>query len=137
MMTRSEKGFTLIEVIMASLVLVVGLGVVTSIIAGITKKNFYSQRHTQAVILAQNKIEELLNEGYNSPELVDGDDYENPLNPVNATGDSSGIFYQFWTIQDLRPIDKSKQITSLVQWEGTDGEVKSVSLTAICIDESN
>ncbi len=136
MKAHSEKGFTLVEVIMASLILVIGMGIIGSIIADITRKNFYSSRHTQSVILAQNKIEELLNDGYDSPHLNEGD-YENSLNPVNATGDSNGVFYQFWTIEDLRPIPKSKQITSKIQWEGTDGELKSVILTAVCIDQSN
>ena len=136
MKTHSEKGFTLVEVIMASLILIVGMGIIGSIISDITRKNFFSSRHTQAVILAQNKIEELLKDGYESPTLNEGD-YENPLNPVNATGDSAGVFYQYWTIEDLRPIPKSKQITSKVQWEGTDGELKSVILTSVCIDQSN
>lgn len=136
MIPRTERGFTLVEVIMASFILVIGIGIISSIIATVTQKNFYSHRHTQAVILAQNKIEELLNDGYESPNLADGD-YVNPLNPVNATGDSAGVFSQFWTIDDLMPIPSSKQITSTVQWEGTDGETKTVILTAVCIDQSN
>ena len=136
MTIRNEKGFTLVEVLMASVILVVGIGIVGSIISDIVRKNVYSQKHTQAVLLAQNKIEELLNDGYESPNLV-ATSYENPLNPVNATGDSTGIFYQFWTVEDLRPIPRSKMIISKVQWEGTDGETKSVTLTAACIDQSN
>ena len=133
---RHEKGFTLVEVIMASFILVIGIGIVGTITSGIVRKNFYSQRHTQAVILAQNKIEELLNDGYESADLQGGD-YSNPLNPVNATGDSSGVFSQFWTIQDVRPIARSKQIVSTVQWRDKEGALESVTLTAICIDQSN
>lgn len=133
---RSERGFTLTEVVMASLILVIGIGVVGAIVSGIMQKNFYSQRHTQAVVLAQNKIEELLNDGYESATLQEGS-YENQLNPVNATGDSSGSFYQFWTIQDVRPIARSKQITSRVQWSNKEGGTETVTLTAICIDQSN
>ena len=140
----SEKGFTLVEVIMASLLLVVGVTIVSSIISSVMTNNFYSQRHTQAVILAQNKIEELLNDGYSSTNLHEGD-YENPLNPVNATGDSSGVFYQYWKIDDLRPIPRSKMITSFVKWVpvGSEGdttgtvEMEQVILTAACIDPSN
>ena len=136
MKSEHPKGFTLIEVIMATLILIMGMGIVGSIIARISRANFFSQRHTQAVILSQNKIEELLNEGYNSSNLSEGD-YENPLNPVNSTGDSSGVFFQYWSVQDIRPIDRSKQITSTIQWVGMDGESKSVILTATCIDQSN
>jgi len=136
MRLHSERGFTLIEIVMASLILVLGMTIISSIIANVTRKNFYSHRHTQAVILAQNKIEELLNDGYDSPNLTEGD-YENPLNPVNSTGDSSGIFYQYWMIEDLRPIPRSKQITSWIEWDGADGELKIISLAAVCIDQSN
>jgi len=136
MKTHSEKGFTLVEVIMASLILVIGIGIIGSLIANISRNNFFSHRHTQAVILAQNKIDELLNDGYESDNLIEGD-YENPLNPINSTGDSSGVFYQFWEIQDIRPVDRSKQITSKVQWTSLEGETKSVSLVAVCIDQSN
>ncbi|MBN1292557.1 MAG: prepilin-type N-terminal cleavage/methylation domain-containing protein [Candidatus Latescibacteria bacterium] len=133
---NSEKGFTLIEVIMASVILVVGIGIVGSIISEIVQRNFHSQRHTQAVLLAQNKIEQLLTDGYENPNLAENS-YENPLNPVNATGDSNGVFYQFWTIDDLNPIPRSKLITSKVQWESTTGNLETVTLTSVCIDQSN
>ncbi len=140
----SEKGFTLVEVIMASLLLVVGVTIISSVISGVVRNNFYSQRNTQAVILAQNKIEELLNDGYSSTNLDEGE-YENPLNPVNATGDSSGVFYQSWKIEDLHPIPRSKMITSVVKWvpvgseSDTTGtvEMQQVILAAACIDPSN
>jgi len=136
MKIRDEKGFTLIEVLMASLVLVVGLGVIGSIVSGMVQKNFYGQRHTQAVILAQNKIEELLTAGYDS-DLLDEGDYENANNPINATADSSGVFFQFWKVEDVKPIDRSKYITSTVQWTDTAGMQYTVRLTAVCIDQSN
>ena len=136
MRTSSEKGFTLIEVVMATVILTIGIGIISSIVANVSRKNFYSHRHTQAVILVQNKIEDLLNSGYESADLEEGE-YENALNPVNSTADSSGIYYQFWNIYDLRPIPRSKQIVSFVQWEGADGELKTVTLTAVCIDQSN
>ncbi len=136
MKNRNQRGFTLTEVVMASLILVIGVGMIGAIITGIMHKNFYSQRHTQAVILAQNKIEELLNDGYESSTLDEGS-YHNQFNPVNATGDSGGVFYQFWTVQDVRPIARSKQITSTVQWQNNEGSTETVTLTAVCIDQSN
>jgi type II secretory pathway pseudopilin PulG len=134
--TKNQRGFTLVEVIMASLILIIGLGVIGSIVSGLVSKNFYGQKHTQAVILSQNKIEELLNDGYDSPNLTEGE-YSNPLNPVNATGDSNGVFYQFWTIQDVQPIPRSKQITSTVRWTSSKGDTVNVTLTGVCIDQSN
>ncbi len=136
MIGKSEKAFTLVEVIMAMTILMIGIATISSIINNMTRKNFFSQRHTQAVIMAQNKIEELLNEGYDHINLAEGD-YENDMNPINATGDTTGIYYQFWKVEDLNPIPRSKKITSWVQWEGTEGATQTVELVAVCIDESN
>jgi len=136
MIIKSEKGFTLVEVIMAMLILTVGIGVISMIISEVSRKNFLSHNHTQAVIMAQNKIEELLNDGYESSSLVQGQ-YQNLNNPVSASGDSAGVFYQFWKIDDVRPIPRSKQITSWIQWADKNGEMQTVRLTAVCIDQSN
>jgi prepilin-type N-terminal cleavage/methylation domain-containing protein len=133
---RSEKGFTLIEVIMATMILVIGIGMIGTITSGIVRKNFHSQNHTQAVILAQNKIEELLAKGYTNSDLGAGE-YENLNNPVNSTADSSGIFYQSWKIEDVKPIARSKYITSTVQWTDSAHKEHTVNLTAVCIDQSN
>ena len=119
-----------------SVILTIGVAMIGTVITGVVKKNFLSMRHTQAVILAQNKIEEVLNEGYNSDDLDEGY-YENPLNPVNETGDTSGVFTQFWDIEDVNPIEKAKLIKSTVLWLDADGVEKEVTLTAVCIDESN
>ena len=85
-----------------------------------------------------------MTDGYLSSNLDVGN-YENRLNPVDATGDSSGIFSQTWEIQDLYPIDRSKIVTSKVTWvpagaeDDTTGtvEMKEVTLTAVCTDPSN
>jgi len=136
-MTRNKQnGFTLIEILVASVILTIGVAMIGTVITSVVKKNFLSLRHTQAVILAQNKIEELLNEGYKSPELHEGY-YENSLNPVNETGDTSGVFTQLWDIEDVNPIEKAKLIKSTVLWLDADGVEKEVTLITVCIDESN
>ena len=133
---NNQKGFTLIEVLVASVILVIGVTFVATIIRGVVSKNFHSLRHTQAVILAQNKIEELTIDGYNSPNLHDGF-YENPFNPVNEIGETGGVFTQSWDIEDINPIEKAKLIRSTVQWEDANGETQEVLLVSVCIDESN
>lgn len=132
----SPKGFTLIEILVASVILTIGIAMVGTVITTVVKKNFLSLRHTQAVNLAQNKIEQLLNEGYESPLMRDGA-YENPMNPINETADSSGVFYQFWRIDDVYPIERAKFITSRVEWEDADGRRRQVLLTGIAVDQSN
>lgn len=133
---KRERGFTLVEIIVASTILVIGVTMITSIIATVVEKNFLSLRHTQAVNLAQNKIEELLNEGYSSSNMDEGS-YENAMNPINETADSSGVFNQYWQIDDVNPIERAKLIISRVEWLDADGVTQSVYLTGVCIDESN
>ncbi len=132
----SEKGFTLVEVIVASTIFVIATATIASTLMDITRKNFHTNRHTQATILANNKLEELLNAGYENPLLAEGE-YENQLNPVNATGDSSGRFYLYWAVDDHTPIPTSKRIVSQVVWDGADGEEKIVTLTTLCIETIN
>ena len=136
MKSNKQGGFTLIEIIVASTILLIGIAMFASVVSRILHQNFLSHRHTQAVILAQNRIEFLLNDGYTSPNLNEGS-YENPLNPVNETGDSNGVFTQLWDIDDVNPIEKAKLITSTVRWEDAKGTLQEVNLTAVCIDESN
>ena len=133
---KQQKGFTLIEIIIAATILLVGVTMFAQVVSRILNQNFHSHKQTQAVILAQNKIEFLLNDGYMSPNMAEGT-YANPLNPVNETGDSSGVFTQIWEIEDVNPIEKAKLITSIITWEDFKGEVKQVRLSAVCIDESN
>ena len=136
MTERNDRGFTLVEVIMATLLFVIAVGIVGSILMNITRVNFHSSRHTQAVILANNKLEELLVAGFNSTMLDEGE-YENPLNPVTASGDSGGLFYQFWVVEDETPIPTSKRIISEIQWTGTNGNEKSVTLTGLSVEDIN
>ena len=133
---KRERGFTLIEIIVASFILVLGVSMISTVFIQVVNKNFLSLRHTQAVNLAQNKIEELMNEGYVSTSLGEGS-YSNSLNPVNETGDSSGVFYQYWQIEDVNPIERAKLITSRVEWDDADGIRRTVYLTGVSIDESN
>ncbi|MFC1542171.1 prepilin-type N-terminal cleavage/methylation domain-containing protein [Candidatus Latescibacterota bacterium] len=133
---KQQKGFTLIEIIIASTILLVGVAMFANVVSRILNQNFHSHKQTQAVILAQNKIEFLLNDGYTSSNMNAGT-YANPLNPVNETGDSSGVFTQTWKIDDVNPIERAKLITSVVSWEDFTGEIKQVILAAVCIDESN
>ena len=136
MTRKNQRGFTLIEIVVASTIMIIGMAMFATIVSGIVKKNFHSQNHTQAVLLAQNKIEELMTDGYTSPNMAEGS-YVNPLNPVNEIGESGGIFDQSWKIEDVNPIPKAKMVFSSVTWYDMNDEEQTVTLTAVAIDESN
>ena len=45
---KCEQGFTLIEIIVASFILVLGVAMISTVLSTVVKKNFLSLRHTQA-----------------------------------------------------------------------------------------
>ena len=57
--TRNNSGFTLIEVLVAMVILSIGLLGTAALITGIIKSNQVSNRITTATVLAQDKMEEI------------------------------------------------------------------------------
>ncbi|MBW2636881.1 MAG: prepilin-type N-terminal cleavage/methylation domain-containing protein [Deltaproteobacteria bacterium] len=100
MKIKDNRGFTLIEIIIAIFILVVALmglaGVASTVISG----NSFSKQITTATTLAQEKIEELSNTNYQS--LADGTDTQN------------SIYTRTWTITLTAP--HVKTIVVEVQW---------------------
>lgn len=111
-MIRREKGFTIIEVLVTTIILTVGLMALASVQTGAVGTNYNSQRMTIATILAQDKIEELKNLAWN----------DNQIREVNANftvdTNSDGVMDDFnWANPDhtnsdgvggiANPIDQS------------------------------
>ena len=67
-----EKGFTLLEVLVAITILSIGLLGVASLTTGIIKGNLYSKNVTSATVVAQQKIEEIQRVGYDSANSLAG-----------------------------------------------------------------
>jgi len=80
---RNEKGFTLIEVIIAIAILSVGLLALASMQVAAIKGNAHANRLTEATTLAQDKVEELISLQYTvsstDTRLTAGEDEE--VNP--------------------------------------------------------
>mgnify|MGYP002633301230 CR=1 FL=1 len=64
--TTSSKGFTLIEVMIAIVILSVGLLGMASLTVGIIKGNKFSNEVTTATTLGQDKMEDIRRTGYSS-----------------------------------------------------------------------
>ncbi|MEA1900080.1 MAG: prepilin-type N-terminal cleavage/methylation domain-containing protein [Thermodesulfobacteriota bacterium] len=114
---RSSNGFTLIEVLVAMVILSVGLLGTAALITGIINGNKVSNRITTATVLGQDKMEEIKGAGYAgavtetrtflpSPD----DNYERQVTVVNGS-----------------PAANMKTVTVTVYWESN----KSVSLQTI------
>jgi type IV pilus assembly protein PilV len=116
----NQKGFTLIEVLVALVILTVGLLGVTAMQITAIRGNHFSGNLTRATVLAQNKLEELKHLPYYDTKLSSGQ------SPQQLT--DSGIVY---TIQyDVAALGTTmKNITATVHW--VDQGDRSVTLSAI------
>jgi type IV pilus assembly protein PilV len=114
---ENNKGFTLIEVLVAMVILSVGLLGTAALITGIISGNKVSNRATTATTLAQDKMEDIKRLGYS--------------NTVSETRASLSSPYNNYerevTVVDDSPAAKMKTVTVEVYWESS----KSVSLKTI------
>jgi type IV pilus assembly protein PilV len=100
-MTRAERGFTIIEVLIALVVMMIGVAGVLAMHATSSRASSYTRHATEAAVLAEDKLEILRTVAIAT--LENGDEI------VDATGnpDDEGLFARSWT----------------VSWTGTVGEL--------------
>lgn len=101
-----EKGFTIIEVMIAMVIFSIGfLGLTKMQITGI-KGNDIAGQYTEGSSLGVSQIESLMAMAYGNAALVN-----------NATGSiTQGIYTMNWTVTDDIPIPNVKQINIVVTW---------------------
>ena len=114
---HDNNGFTLIEVLVAMVILSVGLLGTAALITGIIRSNKVSNRITTATVLAQDKMEEIKNAGYtnagNETRAFLSSPFDNYEREVTVASDS--------------PSSGMKTVNVTVYWESS----KSVSLQTI------
>jgi len=113
----NNSGFTLIEVLVAMVILSVGLLGTAALITGIINGNKVSNRITTATVLAQDKMEE-----------IKGLDYSSVVSEPRSSLPSPYDQYERQvTVIDPSPAANMKTVTVTVYWESS----KSVSLQTI------
>ena len=128
-MRRGERGFTLLEVLIAVCIFAVGvLAVATMQISG-TRGNRLANELTQATALAQDRIEELKSKDISSADLAPGN-YDDPGNPIAETTSGAGLFNRSWVITGLPTTPPSRSVTVTVAWT-LGGNTHNVVLTTI------
>jgi type IV pilus assembly protein PilV len=101
------KGFTLIEVLVAMLILAAGLLGVAGLTIGIIKGNLYSKNVTSATVVADQMIEGVQRVGYTNADTLAGTD----------TVSMGGTTYtRVTTISDATPAANMKTVTVSVSW---------------------
>ena len=112
------RGFTLVEVMIALVVMSIGVLALASLLPMGTKKISNSASRTRASELAATLAERLLATPYADEALVEGahDDDQNPYD---------GQYYLSWSVEDDQPITACKRVTVFARWPSA-----SSSLTA-------
>lgn len=135
---KKEKGFTLIEVLIAISILTVGILAMASMQISAIRGNYLSSNLTEATTWAQDKIEYLMSLPYDDADLqdTDGDGTIPPnygLDHIATSADyppeTHGLYNLYWNVAPDWPVNNTKTIRVIVTW--VDKATKSVSLDYI------
>jgi type IV pilus assembly protein PilV len=110
---KNEQGFTLIEFLIAVMLLSIGLLGLVTLQSTAIRGNLDAKELTTAVFLAEKKMEELKNTSFGSLTLGTANDAHNP---IDGSGQSGGIFSRTWNIQNYTGSSQMKQITVSISW---------------------
>ena len=119
-----EKGFTLLEVIVAISILTFGLLAVASMQMTAIRGNYNASNITEATTVAQDRLENLMGLLYSDPLMNDGT-WPDPPPPPSPSG-----YTITYDVSDDTPMIKTKLITVTVQWQDK-GVQKQTVLTCV------
>ena len=110
---RTDKGFSLIEVLFALTFLAVGIMAVASMIPAGTRGVSQSRVLTTGLMAAQVKMEDLKGTAFLA------------LTPGTFT-DTTSVFTRTWTVTDSVPMAGCKKLTVTSQWTDSHGNQSTV-----------
>ncbi|MBU4259360.1 MAG: prepilin-type N-terminal cleavage/methylation domain-containing protein [Proteobacteria bacterium] len=120
-MSQNNKGFTLIEVLVAMVILTVGLLGTAALITGIIKGNKVSNRITTATVLAQDKIEEIKGAGYAGADAKAG---------TEDIITNFPLYKRITGVANDDPAAGMKKITVTVYWDSDNSQVELQTILA-------
>lgn len=117
-----QRGFTILECFAAMVLFALGILALTRLHMATIQANASAQQLTQATILAQKTVEDLMARAYQDAMLnVSPPPHSSPANPVDDKYNIS------WSVADNTPITNTKTITVTIQWtEGTRQRTTSI-----------
>jgi len=139
-MNLKEKGFSLIELMIAMIVLGIGILALIEMQVAAMSGNSSANQMTIATTLAQDQIERLKGLSFFDAALTDTNtgnngaltnptddesfDLTDASNPINESGGTTGLrrFRRFWNIADNTPIQGVKTVVVFVYWGTVDGD---------------
>lgn len=120
---RDERGITLVEVLIALVVLSIGILAVGQLFPAGSRSQVRSRMTTSASYYAQEKLEELSCASFTGAALSVGRHPTSGTEPVGSTG-QWGRFYEVSALS--APLSNMKRVTVTVEWAGG---TRSVSTT--------
>lgn len=120
------KGFSLIEALVAMVILGIALLALAGLMVSTTKNNSFGGHMTEAATFAQDKLEEL--------RVTPWDNIISANDPVPPTGPTGISYARSWVVSTLPnplppPADLQKAITITVSWN--DGINRSIRLMSV------
>lgn len=106
---RNQKGSSLVEIMVALVIFGIGVVAAARMLPQNSARKTHSRNRTVAVNLAQEKVEELMAEGFKDAELTAGD-HDDAANPI------SNHFERSWSITDDTPVVDMKLISVTVSF---------------------
>lgn len=113
---RRSRGFSLIEVLTSSTVLLLGLAGTVSGIASAMDMYRHQRHMTQAMQICEGLMEELLLRYPSSDDLDEGVHTGPQFNDSGSRVDSDGLYQSSWTVTGDKPIHGIKEIVVTVTW---------------------
>lgn len=104
---KNNRGFSLIELLIAITILAVGLLAVAGLQTSAIKGNFHAITITEATSLAEDRIEAIRNMDYAD---INYANFPNVQNNIN------GIYNRETVIEDDNPLSGLKRVTVTVRW---------------------
>ncbi len=112
---KGEKGFTLIEIIVAIMLLVVALLGMASVTTMVIKGNFSSRMMTTATTLAKDKMEDFNNLSYTALPIGTATDYATAGGTVQTSA-TGAYFSRSSTLTANSPVANMTSISVTVSW---------------------
>ena len=123
---KNEKGYSLIEVLIAIVVLGIGILALATLQLSSIKGNAFSQHLTEANAITQNEMERLVSLQLTDPDLTSG----NHTTTVTGGAAGSTSYAVLWNVQLDTPITNTKRINLTTTWNES-GVQHSVQMSFI------
>lgn len=145
-----QSGFTMVEMLMAMLILSIALIGLAKISTSVIRSNSFSESYTVATALGQDKLEELMSLYFFDAALNDvnitnnsaagllgtaaNDVQETQVDENGTAGAAGGIFTRtinIWDRTDLANPATRKDLAVVVSWKDSVGNTRKVSVSTI------